>query len=200
METENLLTLLTFLYMFFIGVLLLRLAPLDYVVTKEIIVNQPKDVVFNYIRLVFNQSEFSHFQLTNKPTHIEFYGDDGYRDYKYRWDSIDWRIGSGLQKIKKVHLGEGIDTTLELFRPNPVKLKLKLYTEYVSETQTKIVWKLFGEFRYPDNYITWIYSMDWRYGFKMKKSLKKIRKKMNSPNYIPEIPLVPPPAPEPDLF
>lgn len=200
MELENLLSLLTFLYIFFIGALLLRLAPLEYVVTKSIIVNQPKNVVFDHIRLIFRQREFSKFQITKRPTHIEFYGDDGLRDYKYRWDSRDWRIGSGLQKIRKVHLGEGIDTTLELFRPNPVKLKVKIFAEYVSETQTRIVWKFFGEFRYPENYVLWFYSMDIRYGIKMKRSLNTLKKILNDPNYIPEIPLVVPPPPEPDLF
>ena len=81
----------------------------NYAVEREITIDQPKDSVFNYIKYVKNQDNFSVWNRKDPKMIKTFSGTDGTVGFVYSWNSQDKNVGVGEQEIKKIIEGERID-------------------------------------------------------------------------------------------
>src|SRR6478752_6319146 len=82
--------------------------PTKYTIQKEIIINKPKQEVFNYIKYLKNQDNFSKWVMTDPNMKKTYTGDDGTVGFVYAWDG-NKQAGKGEQEIIKIAEGERLD-------------------------------------------------------------------------------------------
>ena len=73
-----------------------------YVIERSVLINKPKQDVFNYIKLMRNQDYFSKWVMKDPGMKKDFKGTDGTEGFIYAWDSTDKNAGKGEMEIKKV--------------------------------------------------------------------------------------------------
>lgn len=124
----------------------------DYKVEKNIVVNKPKQEVFNYLKIVKNQENYNKWTIADSNMKTEYRGTDGTVGFIYYWNGND-EVGEGEQEIKKISEGERIDLELRFKRPFESKGDAFMATESISPTQTKVTWTMQGHSNYPMNFM-----------------------------------------------
>ena len=122
----------------------------EYLIEREITINKPRQEVFDYIKMIKNQDNFSKWNKADPAMKKEFSGTDGTVGFIYKWDGND-EVGAGEQEITKITDGERIDLDLRFKRPFENNVKTYFATETVSATSTKVTWAMYGESSYPMN-------------------------------------------------
>lgn len=134
-------------------VLLLIIAlfiPNDYTVSVSTTINKPKQVVFDYAKLIKNQENYSIWVMQDPNVNMDYKGVDGTVGFKASWDSKDDNVGAGSQQITAVS-EDRIDVNLHFERPMKGEAKASTLLESISENETKITAEFYGNSSYPMN-------------------------------------------------
>jgi len=123
----------------------------DFSIEREIIINKPVPVVFNYISHLKNQDNFSKWVMTDPNMKKDFKGTDGTVGFVYAWDSKDKQAGKGEQEIKSIKNNERVDVEVRFEKPFASIAQTPFTTEAISATQTKVKWGMEGKSKYPMN-------------------------------------------------
>jgi uncharacterized membrane protein len=123
----------------------------DYAVEREITINKPKQEVFNYIKLLKNQDNYSKWATMDPNMKKSYRGTDGTVGFVSAWESKIDSVGVGEQEIKKIIEGERVDFELHFIKPFEATEPAFMATEAVSENQTKVKWGFSGHMDYPMN-------------------------------------------------
>lgn len=124
--------------------------PNDYTVSVSTTINKPRKVVFDYVKLVKNQEDYSVWVMQDPNVKMNYQGVDGTVGFKASWDSKDDNVGAGSQLITAVS-EERIDVDLHFERPMEGEAKASTRLESISENQTKITAIFYGTSSYPMN-------------------------------------------------
>lgn len=127
--------------------------PKEYGVKNEIVINVPKQEVFDYIKLVKNQDHYSKWVMTDPNMKKIFTGTDGTVGFIYAWDG-NKQAGAGEQEITGIAEGERITTEIRFERPFKAVGHTYMTTEAASEHSTKVTWGFTGRMNYPLNLMT----------------------------------------------
>ena len=119
-------------------------------VKREIIINAPRQKVFDYLRLLKNQDEFNQHAMAGPDRKREFKGTDGSVGYIYAW-SGNKNAGVGEKEIKNIIEGKRIETEIRFVKPMRAIAHIIMETESLSDNQTKVYWSNAGELKYPLN-------------------------------------------------
>jgi hypothetical protein len=122
----------------------------EHYVRREIIINAPRQKVFDYIKLLKNQDEFNEHAMVAPDRKREFKGTDGTVGYIYSW-SGDKNAGVGEKEIKNIIEGEKIETEIRFVKPMSVTASVIMETAALSDNQTKVYWSNAGTLNYPVN-------------------------------------------------
>ncbi|HXI00503.1 MAG TPA: SRPBCC family protein [Sphingobacteriaceae bacterium] len=144
----------------------------EYSVKREITINKPKQEVFNYVKYVKNQEQYSKWVMTDPNMKKEFRGTDGTEGFVYAWNGNS-KAGEGEQEIKRIKEGERIDIEVRFKRPFEGLAHAPITTEALSANQTKVVWGMEGKSKYPMN-ITNL-SIDGMLGKDLETSLSTLK-------------------------
>src|SRR5690606_19741446 len=87
----------------------------DYSVERTIIIDRPKHEVFDYIKYLKNQDNYSKWAMMDTDLKKEFRGTDGTEGFVYAWEGK--KSGRGEQEIKLVTDGERITTEVRFIKP-----------------------------------------------------------------------------------
>lgn len=134
-------------------VLLLIIAlfiPNDYTVSVSTTINKPKQVVFDYAKLVKNQENYSIWVMKDPNVKMDYQGVDGTVGFKASWDSKDDNVGAGSQQITAVS-EDRINVDLHFERPMKGEAKASTILKSISENQTEITAEFYGHSSYPMN-------------------------------------------------
>jgi uncharacterized protein YndB with AHSA1/START domain len=123
----------------------------DYEVEREITINKPKGEVFDYVKFLKNQDNYSKWATMDPGMKKTYRGTDGSVGFVSAWESDNKDVGKGEQEIKKITEGERIDFELRFFEPFQSTEPAYMTTENVSENQTKVKWGFSGHMDYPMN-------------------------------------------------
>ena len=132
----------------------------DYEIEREIVINQPKQVVFNYVKFLKNQDNYSKWNMTDPNSKREYKGEDGTIGFFTSWDSENKSVGKGEQTISNIVDGERIDFDLHFIKPFDGLAKSYLVTESISENQTKLKWGFKSAMPYPMNVMRLVMNME----------------------------------------
>ena len=116
----------------------------------EIIINAPRQKVFDYLKLLKNQEKFNKWAMADPDRNREFKGTDGTVGYIYSW-SGDKNAGEGEKEIKNIIEGKRIETEIRFVKPMTAKACIIMETESLSDDQTKVRWSNAGTLKYPVN-------------------------------------------------
>ena len=122
----------------------------EHYVKREIIINAPRQKVFDYIKLLKNQDEFNKDAMTAPDRKREFKGTDGTVGYIYAW-SGNKKAGVGEKEIKNIVEGRSIETEIRFVKPMAVTASIIMETASLSDNQTKVYWSNAGILKYPIN-------------------------------------------------
>lgn len=107
--------------------LLALLLPKHYSVTVREVINQPKNVVYDYVRLFQNQPQYSEWLKTDPELKFEITGEDGTKGAILWWKSDNpdknKNVGKGEQEIKMMD-ADKIEVELRLLEPMPATCKI----------------------------------------------------------------------------
>lgn len=130
---------------------LVAVAPTDFKMEREIIVNKPKAEVFSYLRSLKNQDKWSTWNLKDPNMKKDFRGTDETVGFVAAWDSTDKNVGKGEQEIKKITEGERMDFELRFEKPMKATNNAYLTTTAIDPNKTKVVWGFSGVSKRPMN-------------------------------------------------
>jgi hypothetical protein len=122
-----------------------------YAVEREVTINKPKQVVYDYVKYLKNQSNFSVWAKIDPAMKTEFSGEDATVGFVSAWDSKNPDAGKGEQKIIKMADGERIDYELHFIEPFESTDFAYLTTTAVNDSVTSVKWGFNGEMKYPMN-------------------------------------------------
>jgi hypothetical protein len=122
----------------------------EHYVKREIIINAPRQKVFDYLRLLRNQEEFNEHAMVAPDRKREFKGTDGTVGYIYSWRG-DKNAGEGEKEIMNIVEGERIETEIRFVKPMAAVGRIIMETEPLSSNQTRVHWSNAGTLKYPIN-------------------------------------------------
>jgi len=123
----------------------------SYDVEREVVINQPNSIVFNYIKYLKNQDKFSKWTRMDPDMKKSYRGVDGSVGFVSAWDSQNPDVGKGEQEIIKVIEGEQVDFELRFLTPFEATAPAYMTTESVETDKTKVRWGFSGHMDYPMN-------------------------------------------------
>ncbi len=149
--------------------------PKEYAVEREVIINQPKDSVFNYVKYLKNQDNFSVWAKADPNMKKTFTGTDGTVGAIAGWESNDENVGVGEQEIVKITEGERVDFELRFKIPFESTEDAYITTEAISATETKVQWGFNGGMDYPMNLMLPFLQMEKVIGNDLQKGLDNLK-------------------------
>lgn len=152
--------------------------PKEYAVQREITINKPADTVFNYVKYLKNQNQFSVWANMDPKMSSSYKGTDGTVGSLYSWDSKVKEVGAGEMEITKISEGKRLDFALRFKRPMEDTATGFMATEAVSGNQTKVKWEINGIIPYPTNIMLPMLKMDQMIGKDLQKGLENLKTKM----------------------
>lgn len=123
----------------------------EYHVEKSVVINKPKTEVFEYIKYLKNQSNYSKWALMDPKMKTMYKGTDGKPGFISGWESENENLGVGEQEIKKIAEGERIDFELRFKKPFEATEHGYMTTQAIGANQTKTTWGFNGHMAYPMN-------------------------------------------------
>lgn len=122
----------------------------DYAVERQIAISKPKQEVFDYIKYLKNQDNYSKWATMDPDMKKSYRGTDGEVGFVSAWESESDDVGKGEQEIMKID-GDRIDYELRFFEPFEAQDKAYMIVEGVSESETVVKWGFDGHMDYPMN-------------------------------------------------
>lgn len=147
----------------------------DYVVEREIIINKPKAEVFEYIKFLENQDNYSKWNMMDPDMKKTYQGTDGTVGFISAWESKKENVGAGEQEIVNMIDGERIDTKLRFKVPFESQNDAYMITEDMSNNQTKVKWGFKGAFPYPFNLMGLFMDMEKAVGGDLEVGLQNLK-------------------------
>lgn len=147
----------------------------EYAVEREIVINKPKAEVFEYVKYLKNQDNFSVWNMKDPNSIRTYTGTDGTVGFIYAWDSKMDDVGKGEQEITKITEGEKIDMALRFKEPFEANDTAYMITESVSDGQTKVKWGFNGAMPYPMNLMLLMMNMDEMLGKDLQDGLNNLK-------------------------
>jgi uncharacterized protein YndB with AHSA1/START domain len=152
--------------------------PKDYAIQREITINKPVDSVFNYVKYLRNQNQFSVWANIDPKMKSTYKGTDGTVGSISAWESNVKEVGVGEQEITKITEGKRIDFALRFKKPMDDTAVGFMSTEAISGNQTKVKWGINGVFPYPMNIMMPMMNMDTMIGKDLDKGLENLKAQM----------------------
>jgi Polyketide cyclase / dehydrase and lipid transport len=134
----------------FVAVLILGLfGKKEMKAEKEIVINKPKAVVYDYIKLLANQNKYSKWATMDANMKTTYLGKDGTVGFISGWDGNS-DVGKGEQEIRKME-GDRIDYELRFEEPFKSTNTAFMTTQAINDSSTKVIWGFEGKMNYPLN-------------------------------------------------
>lgn len=117
----------------------------SYVISRHIVIHQPKEPVFDYIRHIKNMDYYNKWVMTEPQMKKTFTGTDGAPGFIYAWDSQNKQAGKGEQEIKNIVMNERVDIEVRFEKPFKGVSRIYMTTEGISANETKVTTAFTGE-------------------------------------------------------
>lgn len=148
----------------------------DFVLGKDIIVNKPASEVFNYIRFIRNQEQYSVWVMKDPNIKILYAGEDGKLGFTSSWTSEDKNVGIGAQEIIDVQEGRSMKVEIRFKKPFEATNYATTSVEAIAPNQTKLSSVFTGSQKFPMNVMNLF--MDKLVGKDMQANLENVKKNL----------------------
>ncbi len=146
----------------------------EYQVEREITINKPQQDVFNYIKMLKNQPNYSKWAMEDPNAKMDYKGTDGTVGFVSAWESGNKKVGKGEQQITNI-TGSRMDVALHFIKPFEGRANAYFSTDAISPTQTKVKWGMTGKMNYPMNFMLLVVNMDNMLGSDLSVGLTNLK-------------------------
>lgn len=147
----------------------------DYALEREVVINQPVEKVFDYIKYLKNQDNFSTWASMDPKMKKEFRGTDGEVGFVSAWESQDKNVGKGEQEITAIKENERIDYELRFIEPFETTDFAYMTTTAVNDSVTNVKWGFTGRMEYPMNLMMLFMNFEEMLGADFENGLSKLK-------------------------
>ena len=153
----------------------------EYTLKREIVINRPKDGVFDYIRYLKNQEDYSKWLKLDPNTKIEYKGaPDGKPGAILAFSSKDNRTGTGEWETKNIIENNKLDFELRFLKPFKFTAGGHMAVYPVSPDETRLEWVYNSGMNWPMNFMLLFLDMDKLVGNDIAFSLQNIKRNLES--------------------
>lgn len=131
----------------------------DIRATKEIVINKPVNEVFNYVKYLKNQQNYSKWATLDPDMKNEFRGTDGQPGFVNYWIG-NKKVGEGEQEILNIEEGKSVTTDIRFIKPFRSQAKAVMTTEAIDANSTKVSWGFESKMNYPMNIMKLFMNMN----------------------------------------
>ncbi|MCC5914269.1 MAG: SRPBCC family protein [Balneolaceae bacterium] len=150
------------------------IADTEFETERSIVIDKPIAEVFEYVRYLENQYEYSVWGSIDPDLKKEFRGTDGTVGFLSAWEGNE-EAGSGEQEIIAISEGERIDYELRFFEPFESTALSFMETEEVDENSTRVTWGMSGSFSRPMNAILLFMDLESAIGDDYERGLNNLK-------------------------
>lgn len=147
----------------------------DYAVSREITIDKPASTVFDYLKYLKNQDEFSKWASMDPDMKKSYRGTDGTVGFVSAWESEKDDVGVGEQEITAIVEGERLEYELRFIKPWESVSPAYITTIPTSDTQTKVTWAFEGKMDYPMNLMMLFMDMEQMIGTDLEIGLGNLK-------------------------
>ena len=162
-----------FLILLFLIVILALIAPKSYDVNRAISINKPLPEVFQYLKLLKNQDNWSPWAEKDPNMNKTFKGTDGEIGFVSAWVG-NKDVGEGEQEITGIIENEVVNSQLRFLKPFKSTSDAYLKVEKVGNG-TKVVWGFSGKNKFPMSIMMLFMNMDKAVGKDFEYGLNKLK-------------------------
>jgi hypothetical protein len=145
----------------------------QYQVEKEVLIQRSNLSVYDFLKLLGNQVYYNKWVMMDPEVKRTSKGVDGTTGFISYWDSQVKNVGKGEQEITRVDAGTNIDSTVRFEKPFKNTARVSMTTIAVTPGQTRVIWKMAGQNKYPMNLMNLI--MPGMLGKDMSESLGNLK-------------------------
>ncbi len=121
-----------------IGILTL-MAPKEFKIEKEIIINKPNSEIFAHLKFLKNHEQWDAWSKIDPSMKKMYKGNDGTVGFISAWESNNDEVGTAEQEIIKIVDGQLLDTEIRFKKPFEGKFRSYVTTNSLNEKQTNVI-------------------------------------------------------------
>lgn len=153
----------------------------EYDISRTVVINRPKEEVFNFVRQLKKERQWMPWFLNDFEGILKYKGEDGKLDSLLYWKGHR-KFNEGTQKIVKLNQGKIIETRFLIVRPFRIVLLEYKGLKELDDQKTKMVWGVRGNLAFPLSVISLIHPVDKAYGKQLEEGLKNLKTVLEAKN------------------
>ena len=135
------------------------IAPKSYDVNRSIIINKPVSKVFEYLKYLKNQDDWSPWGKRDPNMKKEFEGTDGQVGAISKWEG-NKEVGMGEQELMRIVENEVVESKLRFLKPWKSESDAYLKVKESDGGQTTVTWGFSGRNKFPVSIMMLFMNMD----------------------------------------
>ncbi len=150
--------------------------PSSYQVERSIDITRPADEVFEFIRKLKNQDQYSVWAKRDPNMKKIFTGEDGTVGFVSRWESEVKDVGVGEQEIKMINADAlEMQTELRFFEPFEGTDRSYQKVSSLDTKKSKVIWGFDGSMPYPFNLMLLFMNFEEMIGKDFEEGLSNLK-------------------------
>ena len=149
--------------------------PKEYTVSRQVRINRSKVEVFDYVRLLKNQHDYSVWWKMDPNQVTTYTGEDGTVGFIAAWKSELDSVGSGEEEIVAIQEGERIEYALRFKEPFESNASSNMIFTATDSNSTTLTWNFKGDMSYPFNVMQLFMSMEDMLGNDIEQGLNNVK-------------------------
>ena len=154
--------------------ILALIAPKSYDVNRKITVRKSVPEVFEYLKYLKNQDNWSPWGKKDPNMKKEFVGSDGEIGATSKWEG-NKDVGSGEQEITRIVENEVIESELRFLKPWKSQSDAYLRVKEAGAGETEITWGFSGKNKFPMSIMMLFMNMDKAVGKDFEEGLASVK-------------------------
>lgn len=160
-------------------IVLAVVAPKNYHVKRTIIIRKPLPEVFEYLKFIRNQDQWSPWSQKDPNMTRTSEGVDGQVGFINRWEG-NREVGTGEQELVRIVENDRIESHLRFFKPWKSESDAYLVVKVADETRTEVIWGFSGVNKIPANIFMLFFNMDKAVGKDFDQGLINLKERLEN--------------------
>lgn len=160
-------------------ILMALIAPKSYEVSRSIELDQSTDIVWEHLKFLKKQQEWSPWARKDPNMEQKFTGIDGEIGAISYWNG-NKEVGEGEQEITKIVEGKRIEQDLRFLKPYKSQSDCYMDLEKLDGNRSKVTWGFKGKNKFPMSIMMLFMSMDKMVGKDFEQGLQNLKSNLNN--------------------
>lgn len=134
-------------------------APRDFKIQREIVINRPVDVVFAHVKFLENHDKWNAWKKLDPELQQETAGTDSTVGFTVKWASDHHDVGTAEQEITEIIENQKIATQIRFKKPFEADFDSYLLTSSLDDGRTQVVMGMEDQMPFPMYIISFIVNV-----------------------------------------